>query len=94
MGKQKNSAFMRPVCLTPELEAVVGKGPMPRTEVTKLLWKYIKSKNLQDPVNKRMINAANDAALKKVLKKDSINMFEMAKVISTHLSEKESCGCK
>lgn len=84
MGKQRNTAFMKPVNLTPELEAIVGKGPMPRTEVTKKLWDYIKKKGLQDQVNKRMINP--DDELKKVLKKDSINMFEMAKVVSTHLT--------
>ena len=84
MGKQRNTAFMKPVKLTPELEAIVGKGPMPRTEVTKKLWDYIKKKGLQDKVNKRMINP--DEELKKVLKKNSINMFEMAKVVSTHLT--------
>ncbi|OHA28463.1 MAG: hypothetical protein A3C08_01690, partial [Candidatus Taylorbacteria bacterium RIFCSPHIGHO2_02_FULL_47_18] len=63
----------------------VGAGPMPRSEVVKKLWVYIKGKNLQDPSNKRNINA--DAALKKVFGgKDVVNMFEMTKLVSVHLS--------
>jgi len=80
-----NSAFMRPRTLSPELEAVVGKGPMPGTEVTKKLWVYIKGKNLQDPKNRRNINA--DENLKKVFGgKAVVNMFEMTKLVSKHLS--------
>ena len=66
-------------------EAVVGKGPMPRSEVVSKMWVYIKGKNLQDPKNKRNIKA--DAALKKVFGgKDMVNMFEMATLISAHVS--------
>lgn len=82
---EKNSAFMKPMTLSADLEAVVGKGPMPRSEVVKGLWAYIKSKNLQDAKNKRNINA--DEALKKVFGgKSVVNMFEMTKLVSKHLS--------
>jgi chromatin remodeling complex protein RSC6 len=78
-------AFMKPLNLSDDLAAVVGKGPMPRSEVVKALWAYIKKHNLQDPKNKRNINA--DAALKKVFGgKDVVNMFEMTKLVSKHLS--------
>lgn len=80
-----NSAFMKPMNLSAELEAVVGKGPMPRSEVVKALWVYIKKNNLQDPKNKRNINA--DENLKKVFGgKSVVNMFEMTKLVSGHLS--------
>ena len=80
-----NSALAKPLKLSPELEEVVGKGPMPRSEVVSKMWVYIKGKNLQDPANKRNINA--DEALKKVFGgKSVVNMFEMAKLISAHLS--------
>jgi chromatin remodeling complex protein RSC6 len=80
-----NAAFMKPLNVSADLAVVVGKGPMPRSEVTKKLWAYIKSKNLQDANNKRQINA--DANLKKVFGgRDSVNMFEMTKLISAHLS--------
>lgn len=71
--------------LSADLEEVVGKGPMPRSEVVKALWVYIKKNNLQDPTNKRNINA--DASLKKVFDgKAMVNMFEMTKLVSKHLS--------
>lgn len=80
-----NSAFMKPLTVSPELAVVVGKGPMPRSEVVKKLWAYIKSKGLQDPKNKRNINA--DEALKKVFGgKATVSMFEMTKLVSKHLS--------
>ncbi len=80
-----NSAFMKPMTLSEELEAVVGKGPMPRSEVVKALWIYIKKHDLQDPTNKRNINA--DEKLKKVFGgKAMVNMFEMTKLVSKHLS--------
>ena len=80
-----NAAFMKPMSLSAELEAVVGKGPMTRSEVVKKLWVYIKKNNLQDPNNKRNINA--DAHLKKVFDgKGTVNMFEMTKLVSKHLS--------
>jgi upstream activation factor subunit UAF30 len=85
MAEKKVSAFMKPMTLSADLEAVVGKGPMPRSEVVKALWVYIKKNNLQDQKNKRNINA--DANLKKVFGgKDMVNMFEMTKLVSKHLS--------
>ena len=85
MPGKANSAFMKPLKVSPELEAVVGKGPLPRSEVVKKLWVYIKKNNLQDPQNKRNINA--DAALKAVFGgKSVVNMFEMTKLVSKHLS--------
>ena len=82
---QSNSAFMKPMKISADLAAVVGAGPMPRSEVVKQLWVYIKSKNLQDPANKRNIVA--DEALKKVFGgKAVVNMFEMTKLVSAHLS--------
>ena len=85
MPAKSNSAFMKPLKLSAELEAVVGKGPMPRSEVVKKLWLYIKKNNLQDQTNKRNINA--DAALKVVFGgKAVVNMFEMTKLVSKHLS--------
>ncbi|HEV7449526.1 MAG TPA: SWIB/MDM2 domain-containing protein [Candidatus Paceibacterota bacterium] len=82
---KENSAFMKPMQISEELAVVVGKGPMPRSEVVKKLWVYIKKEDLQDPKNKRNINA--DEALKKVFGgKDMVNMFEMTKLVSKHLS--------
>lgn len=82
---KENSAFMKPLAVSAELAAVVGKGPMPRSEVVKALWVYIKKNNLQDPKNKRNINA--DANLQKVFAgKKVVNMFEMTKLVSAHLS--------
>ena len=74
----------KPVTPDAALAAVVGNKPLPRTQLTKKLWAYIKSHNLQDPNNKRNINA--DDKLKKVFGKDMVNMFEMTKLISKHLS--------
>ena len=80
-----NSAFMKPLTISDSLAAVVGKGPMPRSEVVKKLWVYIKKNKLQDDKNKRNINA--DAALKTVFGgKAVVNMFEMTKLVSKHLS--------
>jgi chromatin remodeling complex protein RSC6 len=80
-----NSAFMKPLNVSADLEAVVGKGPMPRSEVVKALWVYIKKNNLQDPAKKRNIVA--DAPLKKVFGgKAVVDMFEMTKLVSKHLS--------
>ena len=71
--------------ISAELAAVVGNGPMPRSEVVKKLWAYIKKNNLQDPKNKRNINA--DANLQAVFGgKKVVNMFEMTKLVSAHLS--------
>ncbi len=85
MATKTNSAFMKPMQVSPELALVVGKGPMPRSEVVKKLWAYIKKNNLQDPKNKRNING--DDALKAVFGgKKTVNMFEMTKLVSKHLS--------
>ena len=85
MPAKANSAFMKPMKVSDELAAVVGKGPMPRSEVVKALWVYIKKHDLQDPKNKRNINA--DDNLKKVFGgKAVVNMFEMTKLVSAHLS--------
>ena len=85
MEKKSNSAFMKPMTIGEELAVIVGKGPMPRSEVVKKLWVYIKEHNLQDPKDKRNINA--DESLKKVFGgKGTVNMFEMTKLISKHLS--------
>ena len=76
---------MQPMQISEELAAVVGKGPMPRTEVTKKLWAYIKSNDLQDKKNRRNINP--DAKLEKVFKTGKpVNMFEMTKLVNKHLS--------
>ena len=76
---------MKPMNVSDELAEVVGKGPMPRSEVVKGLWVYIKKNGLQDPKNKRNINA--DAALKAVFGgRAVVNMFEMTKLVSKHLS--------
>ncbi len=80
-----NSAFMKPMNISDELAAVVGKGPMPRSEVLKALWVYIKKNDLQDPKNWRNISA--DENLKKVFGgKAVVNMFEMTKLVSKHLT--------
>ena len=80
-----NSAFMKPLNVSPELAEIVGKGPMPRSEVVKGLWVYIKKHGLQDANNKRNINA--DEKLKRVFDgKSVVNMFEMTKLVSKHLS--------
>ncbi|HQL25123.1 MAG TPA: SWIB/MDM2 domain-containing protein, partial [candidate division Zixibacteria bacterium] len=79
-----NPAFMKPLTPSPELADVVGSKPMPRTEVTKKLWAYIKKNNLQDAKNKRMINA--DDKLRKVFGgRGQVSMFDMTKHVSKHL---------
>jgi len=76
---------MKPMQVSGDLAAIVGNGPMPRSEVVKKLWEYIKKNNLQDPTNKRNINA--DDNLKKVFDgRATVNMFEMTKLVSKHLS--------
>ncbi len=83
-ARKPNAAFMKPVTPDAALSAVVGAKPMPRTEVTKKLWAYIKKNGLQDKKNKRMINS--DAALKPVFAgMGTVNMFEMTKLVSKHL---------
>ena len=76
---------MKPMKISSDLAEVVGAGPMPRSEVVKALWVYIKKNNLQDPTNKRNIVA--DDKLKAVFDgKGVVNMFEMTKLVSKHLS--------
>lgn len=83
--RKPNAAFMKPMTIGTPLQAIVGASSLPRTEVTKKVWAYIKKNNLQDKKNKRQINA--DANLQKVFGgKSSVNMFEMTKLISKHLS--------
>ncbi|MCB1114710.1 MAG: hypothetical protein KDK62_08135 [Chlamydiia bacterium] len=83
--KKKPSAFMKPVAVSDALAKIVGKGPMPRTEVTKKLWDYIKKHKLQDAKNKRMIKP--DEQLSKVLGAQPIDMFKMVSKISKHLKD-------
>ena len=85
MARKANAAFMKPLKVDEALAAVVGKGPLPRTQVVKKLWVYIKKNGLQDKKNRRNINA--DANLKKVFGgKATVSMFEMTKLVSKHLS--------
>ncbi len=83
--RKPSAAFMKPMNISDDLAAVVGSKPIPRTEVTKQLWVYIKKNKLQDSENKRNINA--DDNLKKVFGgKSQVSMFEMTKLVSKHLS--------
>ena len=83
--RKPNAAFMKPVTPDAALAAVVGSNPLPRTEMTKKLWAYIKKNGLQDKKNRRMINA--DAALKVVFSgKAQVSMFDMTKLVSKHVS--------
>lgn len=82
-ARKPNAAFMKALKPSPQLAAVVGDKPLPRTEVVKKLWEYIKKNDLQDPKNKREINA--DEKLEQVFGKPRVNMFEMTKLVSSHL---------
>jgi chromatin remodeling complex protein RSC6 len=83
-ARKPSAAFMRPVSPSPALAEVIGSKAVPRTEVTKRLWAYIKKNKLQDAKNRRMIHA--DAMLKPVFGgKSSVNMFEMTKLVGKHL---------
>ena len=86
-GKRKpNPAFMKAMTPSPQLAEVVGASPMPRTEVTKKLWAYIKRKGLQDSKNRRMINA--DDALRPIFGgKNQVSMFDMTKMVNKHLRD-------
>ncbi len=84
MAAKANSAFMKPMNISSELAEVVGKGPMPRSEVVKKLWAYIKKNDLQNPKNKRNILA--DDKLAEIFGKKEVTMFEMTKLVSKHLS--------
>jgi chromatin remodeling complex protein RSC6 len=82
--RKPNAAFMKAMTPSALLGAVVGTAPLPRTEVTKKIWAYIKKHDLQDKKNRREINA--DDKLKPIFKKDKVNMFEMTKLVNKHLS--------
>ncbi len=79
-----NAAFMKAMTPSPSLAAIIGEKPVPRTEVTKKVWEYIKKNNLQDSAKRTMINA--DAKLKEIFRKGQVSMFEMTKLINNHLS--------
>ena len=84
-GKKRkpNAAFMKPVQPDDKLAAVVGSSPLPRTELTKKLWQYIKKNGLQDKKNRRMINA--DDKLKPIFKTGQVSMFKMTALVSKHV---------
>jgi upstream activation factor subunit UAF30 len=84
-GKKRtpNAAFMKPMQPSSDLANVVGSSPMPRTEVTKKLWQYIKRKGLQDSKNRRMINA--DENLRPIFGRSQVSMFEMTRLVNNHL---------
>jgi len=84
-GKKRtpNAAFMKPMQPSSDLASVVGSSPMPRTEVTKKLWQYIKRKGLQDSKNRRMINA--DENLRPIFGRGQVSMFEMTRLVNKHL---------
>ncbi len=79
-----NAAFMKAMTPSGALAAIIGERPVPRTEVTKKVWEYIKKNNLQDATKRTMINA--DAKLREIFKKGQVSMFEMTKLINNHLS--------
>jgi len=84
MVRKANPALLKPMNLSAELEAVVGKGPMPRGQVVKKMWEYIKENNLQNPTNKRNIFA--DDKLRPIFGgKNEVTMFEMTKLASAHM---------
>jgi upstream activation factor subunit UAF30 len=82
-ARKPNAAFMTPLSVSDALAKVVGNKPLPRTEIVKKIWVYIKKNDLQDKQNKRMINA--DANLKPIFVKDQISMFEMAGALNKHV---------
>ncbi|MEK6577755.1 MAG: SWIB/MDM2 domain-containing protein [Bdellovibrionota bacterium] len=81
--RKPNAAFMKPMTPSDFLAKIVGAKPLPRTQVVKKLWQYIKKNKLQDKINRRMIKA--DEHLKHIFKKPSVSMFEMTKLVSKHL---------
>jgi len=82
-ARKPNAAFMKPLMPTGPLAAIIGSSPMPRTEVTSKIWAYIKKNKLQDPVNRRNINA--DDKLRPLFGKAQATMFELTKYVSKHL---------
>jgi chromatin remodeling complex protein RSC6 len=83
-GRKPNAAFMAPLTPDATLAEVIGNKPLPRTEIVKKIWEYIKKNNLQDKTNRRMINA--DEKLRPLFGKDQISMFELAKVVNQHIA--------
>ena len=86
MPRKANPALLKPLDLSPELEAVVGKGPMARSQVVKQIWVYIKKLDLQNPENKRNI-LADELLLPLFDNKKEVTMFEMTKLISKHITD-------
>jgi upstream activation factor subunit UAF30 len=84
-ARKPNAAFMAPLMPSDLLAEVIGNKPLPRTEIVKKIWEYIKKNDLQDKTNRRMINA--DAKLKPVFGKDQISMFELAKVVNNQIKK-------
>ena len=84
-GGRSNAAFMSPMQPDAALAAVVGDEPLPRSEITKRVWDYIKKNNLQDQQNKRNIKA--DDKLRPVFGKDTVDMFEMTRLVNSHLKQ-------
>ncbi|HEY1202083.1 MAG TPA: SWIB/MDM2 domain-containing protein [Niastella sp.] len=82
-ARKPNAAFMAPLTASPVLAEVIGSKPLPRTEIVKKIWEYIRKNKLQDQKNKRMINA--DTKLKPLFGKDQISMFDLAKIVSKHV---------
>ena len=82
-ARKPNAAFMAPLTASPVLAEVIGSKPLPRTEIVKKIWDYIRKNNLQDKKNRRMINA--DTKLKPLFGKDQISMFDLAKIVSKHV---------
>lgn len=82
-ARKPNAAFMKPLTPSPTLAAIIGSSPLPRTEVTKKIWEYIKKHDLQDPANRRNINA--DDKLRPLFGKEQVSMFELTKLVSGHL---------
>ena len=82
-ARKPNAAFMKPLTPSAALASIVGDKPLPRTEVTKKVWEYIKKNNLQDQVKRTLINA--DAKLKEVVKSAQVTMFELTKLVNAHL---------
>jgi len=83
-ARKPNAAFMKALTPSSTLSTVIGGSAVPRTEAVKKIWDYIKKNNLQDKANRRMINA--DDKLKPLFGKDQVSMFDLAKILSKHLS--------
>ncbi len=83
--RKPNAAFMAPLMVSDMMAEVIGNKPMPRTEIVRQIWNYIKKNNLQDSKNRRMINA--DAKLKPIFGKAQISMFDLAKIVNQHVKK-------